>query len=76
MDAGISPDGGAHKPKTGRPKVSPQNKLLIEKLRLARDGSPGTATILALGDGRPRRCGHGLGGRPSGLRVLPSVDPV
>ncbi len=30
-----------------------RDKLLMEKLRLARDGSPGTATILALGqDGR------------------------
>ena len=26
----------------------------MEKLRLAREGSPGTATILALGDGRAR----------------------
>lgn len=30
---------------------SAHDKLLIEKLRLARDGSPGTATILALGQG-------------------------
>ena len=54
MEAGISPDGGAHKSQPGRSKVSAQDKLLMEKLRLARDGSPGTATILALGDGRAR----------------------
>lgn len=39
------------KPKPGRPTVSAQDKLLMEKLRLAKDGSPGTATILALGQG-------------------------
>ena len=33
---------------------SAQDKLLMEKLRLARDGSPGTATILALGEGGAR----------------------
>jgi hypothetical protein len=62
MDAGISPGSGARKPKTDRPKVSAQNKLLMEKLRLARDGSPGTATILALGDG---------GARTATIRVQP-----
>ena len=30
---------------------SAHDKLLMEKLRLAKDGSPGTATILALGQG-------------------------
>ena len=62
MEAGISPDGGAHKPEPGRSKVPAQDKLLMEKLRLARDGSPGTATILALGDGR---------GRTATIRVQP-----
>ena len=36
------------------PKMSPHDKLMMEKLRLARDGSPGTATILALGSDVPR----------------------
>ena len=41
------------KPKPERRTMSAHDKLLMEKLRLARDGSPGTATILALGpDGR------------------------
>ncbi|HSR83302.1 MAG TPA: hypothetical protein VLM11_03875 [Streptosporangiaceae bacterium] len=34
--------------------MSPHDKLMMEKLRLARDGSPGTATILALGSDVPR----------------------
>ena len=34
--------------------ISAHDKLLMEKLRLAKDGSPGTATILALADGSPR----------------------
>lgn len=39
--------------KPARRKMPAHDKLLMEKLRLARDGSPGTATILALGqDGR------------------------
>ncbi|HEX9034095.1 MAG TPA: hypothetical protein VF834_19820 [Streptosporangiaceae bacterium] len=40
--------------KQGRPSMSAQDKLLMEKLRLAKDGSPGTATILALGTGGQR----------------------
>jgi hypothetical protein len=44
-------DTGAHPSKPKRPKMSPQDKLMMEKLRLARDGSPGTATILAVGAG-------------------------
>ena len=31
--------------------MSSHDKLLMEKLRLAKEGSPGTATILALGEG-------------------------
>ena len=54
MEAGTSPDGGAPKAKPGRPQMSTHDKLLMEKLRLARDGSPGTATILALGNGAAR----------------------
>jgi hypothetical protein len=59
VDAGTNNDRGtqasqAQRPKPGRPKPSAQDKLLMEKLRLARDGSPGTATILAIGDGHPR----------------------
>jgi hypothetical protein len=42
-------DDGTQRPKPARPKMSPQDKLRMEKLRLARDGSPGTAVILALG---------------------------
>lgn len=54
-DADTSSAGGAGKPKPARPKPPAQDKLLMEKLRLARDGSPGTATILALGlDSHPR----------------------
>ncbi len=44
----------AAKPQAARPHVSAHDKLLLEKLRLARDGSPGTATILALGQGGER----------------------
>jgi hypothetical protein len=62
VEAEISPDGGAHKPKPGRSTMSAQDKLLMEKLRLARDGSPGTATILALGDS---------GARTATIRVQP-----
>lgn len=59
METGTNDDRGARAPKAqqprpGRPKASAQNKLLMEKLRLARDGSPGTGTILAIGDGHPR----------------------
>jgi hypothetical protein len=67
MEAGISPDGGAHKAKPGRPKVPARDKLLMEKLRLARDGSPGTATILALGDG---------GARTATIRVQPDNGEI
>jgi hypothetical protein len=42
---------GAGKQQAGKSGVSAHDKLLMEKLRLARDGSPGTATILALGPG-------------------------
>jgi len=42
--------------------VSRQDKLLMEKLRLARDGAPGTATIPALGDD---------GARTARIRVQP-----
>jgi hypothetical protein len=48
--AGGSPGSGTGQSKPARRKMSPQDKLLMEKLRLARDGSPGTATILALGN--------------------------
>jgi hypothetical protein len=43
-----SDDAGTRQSKPKRPKMPPQDKLMMEKLRLARDGSPGTATILAL----------------------------
>lgn len=49
--AGSGPGSAAGKPRPARRKMSPQDKLLMEKLRLAREGSPGTATILALGTG-------------------------
>lgn len=59
MEAGTGNDGAtqaqqARQPRAGRPKAAAQDKLLMEKLRLARDGSPGTATILAISDGHPR----------------------
>lgn len=55
-------DGVHGSPKRGRPKMPAYDKLQMEKLRLARDGSPGTATILALGDG---------GARTATIRVQP-----
>jgi hypothetical protein len=61
-EAGIGPEGGAGKPKPRRPQVPAHDKLLMEKLRLARDGAPGTATILALGEG---------GARTARIRVQP-----
>jgi hypothetical protein len=61
-EAGRGPDPGTHQPRPGRRKMSGQDKLLMEKLRLARDGSPGTATILALGHD---------GARTATIRVQP-----
>ena len=49
------------KPGPERRAMSAHDKLLMEKLRLARDGSPGTASILA----------HGPDGRPAPSRVQP-----
>jgi hypothetical protein len=57
-------DTGARPSKPQRPKMSPQDKLMMEKLRLAKDGSPGTATILALGPD---------GARTATIRVNPDV---
>lgn len=51
MTSGSEHEGEARTRQTGQPKGSAHDKLLKEKLRLARDGSPGTATILALGQG-------------------------
>ncbi len=53
----------AGQPKPGRRRMPAQDKLLMEKLRLARDGSPGTAVILALG--------HDGGARTATIRVQP-----
>jgi hypothetical protein len=50
--SGNEASAGRQQPK--RPGISSHDKLLKEKLRLARDGSPGTATILALGQGGER----------------------
>jgi hypothetical protein len=47
--AGQEAERGAGRPKQARRKMPAHDKLLMEKLRLAREGSPGTATVLALG---------------------------
>jgi hypothetical protein len=62
-----SAGGAAGKPKLGKPKLSHQDKLMMEKLRLARDGSPGTATILALGQD---------GARTATIRVHPDHGEI
>ena len=49
MAPGAEQASEAGRPQAGRPGGTAHDKLLKEKLRLARDGSPGTATILALG---------------------------
>jgi hypothetical protein len=65
--AGISPGSGTHPAKPRRPTMSAQDKLLMERLRLAREGSPGTATILALGQG---------GARAATIRVQPDTGQM
>lgn len=64
--AGTSSGSGTGQPKPGRRKMSANDKLLMEKLRLAKEGSPGTATILALGPG----------GRTATLRVQPDAGEM
>jgi hypothetical protein len=54
VTSGAGHEAGAGRQQAGRPRVSAHDKLLKEKLQLARDGSPGTATILALGQGGQR----------------------
>ena len=51
MTSGAEHAGEASGQRAARPGGTAHDKLLKEKLRLARDGSPGTATILALGQG-------------------------
>jgi hypothetical protein len=62
-----APAGGTGQHKPGRRKMPAQDKLLMEKLRLARDGSPGTATILALGRD---------GARTATIRVQPDTGEM
>jgi hypothetical protein len=54
VTSGAGREAGAGRQQAGRSRVSAHDKLLKEKLQLARDGSPGTATILALGQGGQR----------------------
>jgi len=51
VTSGSDHASGAGRQQAARPGGSSHDRLLKEKLRLARDGSPGTATILALGPG-------------------------
>ncbi len=64
--AGGSPAGRAGQPGPGHRKPPARDKLLMEKLRLAKEGSPGTATILSLGPG----------GRTATIRVQPDSGGV
>ena len=59
-----------------RVRFNPAHHSKVVLLNAASAGGLWHVATHCPGCGAPVDIGHGVGGRPSGLRVLPSVDPV